>query len=181
MNQGLVHLYTGDGKGKTTCSLGLSLRALGAGYHVHYFQFMKMGDSSEFKVLEELEGVETAFFGLGKFINKEKKDEAYQAEAKSNRKGIAKVKALFGEIEGEDDEIQHLVVLDELCLLLFFDILSLEEVLNIIDSKPESVELVITGRRAPRKLVLACDYVSEIKEVKHPFRYGIAARKGIES
>jgi len=187
MDRGLVHLYTGNGKGKTTAALGLALRALGAGYGIHFYQFMKMGDSSEFRILNTRDGVSTAFFGMGKFINKEKKDAAYRSEAESNRKGIEKVLRLFEVLKRQGGEGpsstpgRYLVVLDEICLLLFFDIVTVEEVLELIDGKPDNVELVLTGRKAPPELVRRCDYVSEILEIKHPYQQGTPAREGIES
>ena len=187
MSKGLVHLYTGDGKGKTTAALGLSLRALGAGDEVYFFQFMKKGDSSEFRILESLEGVHCAHFGTGRFIRKGKPDEDSRLEIESNRKGFETVLRIFDSFNNETSKDPHhpqgkrLVVLDELCLLLFFDIVSLEEALELVRAKPESVELVITGRRAPDELVELCDYVSEIKERKHPYQKGVQAREGIES
>ena len=188
MDRGLVHLYTGGGKGKTTAALGLALRALGAGYEVYFHQFMKRGDSSEFKVLRSLDKVHTAFFGKGKFIHKEKKDEAYLREAESNRKGVRQILELFEDIQKKGNEEppttpkkRYLVVLDEICLLLFFDIVTVGEVRELIDAKPDNVELVFTGRKAPQELIENCDYVSEIKEIKHPYKEGIPAREGIES
>jgi len=180
MSCGLVHLYTGDGKGKTTAALGLSLRALGAGYEVFFFQFMKMGDSSEFRIFKDLDNVTTAFFGLGKFVNRGQKDEAYQAEAKSNLQGVESVFSVFKGAK-KNPETSYLIVLDEICLLLFFEIITVNDVIGIIWSKPDNVELVLTGRRAPEEILKYCDYVSEIREVKHPYQKGIQARDGIES
>ena len=187
MSRGLVHLYTGNGKGKTTAALGLSLRALGAGYDLYFYQFMKMGDSSEFRLLKEMEGVHTGFFGLGKFVNREKKDEDYRKEATSNRQGFNSIFTLFKTLAQDNEKgagapaKRQLVVLDEICLLLYFEFVSVDEVVELIKAKPDSVELVLTGRKAPAGLVEHCDYVSEVQEIKHPFQKGIPARHGIES
>lgn len=188
MERGLVHLYTGNGKGKTTAALGLALRALGAGYDVYFYQFMKVGDSSEFKVLKATGNVHTAFFGKGKFISREQKDEGYFKEAESNRNGFRQVVELFELIQKRNNEEppttppkRYLIVLDEICLLLFFGIVTVGEVLELTDARPDNVELVLTGRKAPQELIENCDYVSAIVEVKHPYKEGIQAREGIES
>ena len=149
---------------------------------------MKVGDSSEFKVLKAIDNVHTAFFGKGKFISREQKDETYFKEAESNRNGFRQIVELFGIIQKQNNEKppatpkkRYLVVLDEVCLLLFFGIVTVGEVLELIDARPDNVELVLTGRKAPQELVENCDYVSAIEEVKHPYKEGIPAREGIES
>jgi len=181
MKKELVHLYTGNGKGKTTAALGLLLRALGAGYKVYLFQFMKKGDSSELCVLKRLEGVELHTFGAKGFIKKGEKDENYWEMRESNRAGLKLILELFENFKYELRGRKILVVLDEICLLPFFEIASVEEIIEIIKKKPDNVELVLTGRNAPKELFTYCDYVSEVREVKHPFKKGVKARKGIES
>jgi cob(I)alamin adenosyltransferase len=171
LKKGYVHLYTGNGKGKTTAALGLALRAAGAGLRVYIAQFAKGTATSELKPLKKLSGLITVRqFGRSSFIkgNPSRVDVEYAA------RGIAAVKKTFA--DGRYD----MVVLDELCCACRCSLVSTREVLAMLKSRPGGIEVVITGRNAPDELVKAADIVTEMKEVKHYFMSGVQARRGIE-
>ncbi len=171
MNKGYIHVYTGNGKGKTTSALGLSLRAVCSGKKVYFGQFVKGMKYSEVKAEEYLPNFEIHQFGLECFIFNDPTDEDIKV-AKEGLKVCEKVLS-----EGKHD----VVVLDELNIALYYELFSIEEVLDIINKKAEHVELIITGRYAPDKIVDIADLVTEMKEVKHYYQKGVEARKGIEN
>ena len=174
LHKGYVQVYTGDGKGKTTAALGLTLRAVGVGLKVYFGQFLKGRSCGEIFGLEYLsDRVTLERFGSGRWVNKEKEKE-YQEEVTRAQKGVLAVKCAV--TSGEFD----LVVMDEALGALKQGVISLEDIFSIIALKPEGVELVITGRNAPEKLIERADLVSEIKQVKHYYAAGVKARKGIE-
>ncbi|WP_457755830.1 cob(I)yrinic acid a,c-diamide adenosyltransferase [Thermodesulfatator indicus] len=168
---GYVQVYTGNGKGKTTAALGLALRALGAGFRVFLGQFIKSSEYNEIKALRKFEpAVEIAQFGRGCFIKGKPSPEDYQLA----QEGFAfcQEKILSGQF--------NLVILDELNLVLHFGLLDLAKVLELLKVRPRHTEIVITGRYAPPELIEAADLVTEMREIKHYFRQGVAAREGIE-
>ncbi len=168
---GLTHVYTGDGKGKTSAALGLALRAVGRGLRVHVVQFLKgHRDYGEHIVAERTPGLEITAIGRGEYIEGSPTpgDMALAAEALE----------LAREIIGSGD--YHVVVLDEVNIALKLGLIEKDAILEIIDSKPGNLELVLTGRGVPPEIVEAADLVTEMREVKHPFGKGIKARKGIE-
>jgi cob(I)alamin adenosyltransferase len=168
---GYVQVYTGNGKGKTTAALGLSLRAAGAGLKVYIAQFMKMGEYSEIKALKRFSDLITVEqFGTGKFIL----DQPSPEEILAAEKGLEQIRTII--TGGEHD----LIVLEEANLAVKFNLFSVEDLLDIIRTKPESVELVITGRDADPEIIQKADLVTEMKEVKHYFQKGVTARIGIE-
>jgi cob(I)alamin adenosyltransferase len=169
--KGYVHVYTGDGKGKTTAALGLALRAAGAGLRVYIAQFIKMGEFSEIKSLNRYSDLITlAQFGRGRFKKKPPPPE-YIAAA---REGIEKVKQTMA--AGQ----YQLVILEEANVAIYKGLFTVDDLLDIIDSKPASLELVITGRRADPRIIEKADLVTEMKKIKHYFQKGVAARVGIE-
>lgn len=171
LERGYVQLYTGDGKGKTTASLGLVLRALGQGLRPAVLQFMKADPSwGEIVTLTGL-GVPVQQCGLDHWVFAGKVSDEDRAAA---AEGFARARALVG--SGEYD----LVVLDELVTALFFELVPLQGVLDLIREKPAQVELVITGRRAPDELIAAADLATEMRPLKHYFAAGVQARPGIE-
>ncbi len=169
--KGYLQVYTGNGKGKTTAALGLALRAMGAGFRVFLGQFLKSGDFSEIKALKSFgDQIEIRQFGKGCFVRGRPSEEDV-ALAKEGWKSCQE--ALFsGNFQ--------LLIFDELNLALYFDLLSLEEVLSPLRKRPLSSEVVITGRYAPEALIEMADLVTEMKEVKHYYRKGVRARVGIE-
>jgi len=169
--EGLVQVYTGDGKGKTTAALGLVLRALGHDLRVGVLQFMKADPTwGEIVMLRRL-GVEVAQCGLDHWVIK---GEATQEDLAAAADGFARGRALV--MGGEYD----LVVLDELVTALFFELVPPGDVLALLRDKPAHVELVITGRRASDELLAAADLVTEMVPRKHYYDAGVEAREGIE-
>jgi cob(I)alamin adenosyltransferase len=168
---GYIHVYTGNGKGKTTAALGLAVRAAGAGLKVFIGQFLKQRSVSELKALDRLDGqIAVEQFGSIRFIGQQIRPE----DVDRARKGLRRAqKVLFS---GKYD----LVVLDELTVALSLNVLRERDVLELIHGKPQHVELVITGRDASAVIVEAADLVTEMREVKHYYRNGVEARAGIE-
>lgn len=168
---GCVHVYTGNGKGKTTAALGLCLRAVGAGYHVYIGQFMKAGDYSELKALSRLGGqVKVAQFGSGRFVRG-------TPSAEDHRKAREGFQAALAALSGGG---YQMVILDECLVALHQGLLSLSQIKAILDQRPETVELILTGRHAPPEIIAQADLVTDMQEVKHYFHKGIPARDGIE-
>ena len=169
--KGYVQVYTGDGKGKTTAAIGLAVRAVGAGLKVFIGQFVKGMHYSELNSLERFAPqLKIKQYGRPKFVHDKPSEEDYA----SARAGYEEISGLLG--SGEYD----LVILDEANIAVHFKMLSVEELLALIDRKPESVELVFTGRKADPRLIDRADLVTEMKEIKHYYREGITAREGIE-
>ena len=169
---GLVQVFTGDGKGKTSAALGVVLRALGRGLMVYIVVFMK-GDYpySEWNFLSKVPGVEIARFGFRTFtdwanIKPEEKEQAGQALA------AAREATLSGNYD--------LVMLDEVNLAVAWKLVELDEVLRLIRDKPQEVEIILTGRHADAKIVELADLVTECLKIKHPYDKGIMARPGID-
>ena len=169
--KGYIHIYTGDGKGKTTAALGLALRAAGAGLRVYIAQFLKKGSYSEIKALERFaDRITLEQFGLGRFVRGKPQEEDIAAAAK----GLQRIKSIMA--AGS----HQLIVLDEANVAVTSGIFPLDALLEIIDLKPDELELVITGRGAAPEVVERADLVSEVKSLKHYFEKGVPARVGIE-
>lgn len=172
LEKGLVEVYTGNGKGKTSAAFGLAIRAVGRGLRVYIIQFIKGGfDYGELYVIDKLPNLTLKAFGRGKFITANPPD---REDFKLAKQAFQLAKQIVK--DGEHD----VVILDEINVALNLKLLDLEEVMALIKSKPRHVELVLTGRRAPDQIIEAADLVTEMKEIKHPFNKGIPARKGIE-
>lgn len=170
MNKGYVHVYTGDGKGKTTAALGLSLRAVCAGKKVFFAQFIKGMDTSELKIPEIIEGFTIIQYGKACFIEGlPGKEEILLAQ-----KGLEEVSRI---LKGEEYD---LVVLDEINIAIFYGLFKAEEIIAVLRSRHPSIEVVLTGRNAHEKIIEYADLVSEIKEIKHYYNKGVQAREGIE-
>ncbi len=169
--KGYVHVYTGNGKGKTTAALGLSLRAAGAGLRVLIVQFLKKGDYSEIKALERFaDRITVEQYGAGRFV----KGAPSEADMAAGREGLERLrKAAF---EGRYD----LVVIEEGNVAAHCGLFPVDALLEIIHHRHETVELVITGRGADPRVIAAADLVTEMTEVKHYFKRGVRARTGIE-
>ncbi|HNT28954.1 MAG TPA: cob(I)yrinic acid a,c-diamide adenosyltransferase [bacterium] len=168
--RGMMQVYTGDGKGKTTAAIGLAVRALGAGKRVFIAQFVKGMRYSELNLLERLEGLELRRYGRDCFIVKKPE----QADIDLARQGLSEATAILK--EGRYD----LVILDEACIALYYHLFSLDELLAAIKGRAPRVEVVVTGRYAPQGLIDAADLVTEMREVKHYYQKGVQAREGIE-
>ena len=172
MKKGYIQVYTGDGKGKTTASMGLIVRALGAGMKVYFGQFLKNHPYSEVKGLASIPGdrLKQAQFGTKRSVT----DPMTEADYEAARAGIDTAEKEM--LEGGYD----LVVLDEFNLLAAYDFVSRKRLELFIENKPETTELVLTGRSAPEWLISRADLVTEMKMVKHYYEADVPARKGIE-
>jgi len=172
LEKGLVQVYTGDGKGKTSAAFGLALRAVGRGLKVYIVQFIKGGfDYGELYVVNKLPNLTLKAFGRGLFVTHKPPDEVDVALAEEAFK-LAKEVVESGEYD--------MVILDEINVALSLKLISLEKVLDLIKRKPEHVELILTGRYAPKEIIEAADLVTEMREIKHPYRKGCPARMGID-
>ncbi len=169
MEHGYLHVYTGDGKGKTTAALGLVIRAFGAGLSVHVVQFIKSMEYHELRILRGL-GVPVDQFGRGCFISGEPRSEDKEMAAR----GLAFVRELMAR------DSLDLLVLDEVNVALSLGLLPVEDVLAALRNRPAGLEVVCTGRGAPPQLVESADLVTEMLNCKHYYDAGIAARDGIE-
>ena len=169
--KGYVHVYTGDGKGKTTAALGLALRAAGAGLKVFFTQFVKGQEYSEINALKRFHDlIVVKQYGRGCFIvNKPE-----EADVEAARKGFEDLTRVV--ISGD----YPVVILDEINIAIHYNLLSVDDILTLIKTRPEHVEMIITGRNADAKIIDAADLVTEMKEIKHYFKEGVAARVGIE-
>jgi cob(I)alamin adenosyltransferase len=169
--KGYTQVYTGDGKGKTTAALGLTLRAAGAGLKVFFAQFMKGMESSELAALEKLGDLITLNqYGSTSFI----KDKPTEEEIREALKGLAAAR------QAMLSSGYQIVVLDEANMAVHYNLFSVEALLDLIREKPDDVELIITGRDAHVRIIEAADLVTEMKEIKHYYQKGIPARIGIE-
>ena len=172
LERGFIHLYFGDGKGKTTSAIGLAIRALGAGLKVAFFQFFKPGNSSEVKIFKTFyPNLYYASFHHGGFV----KDKEISKELKEKiLEGYALFKGLLS------SKAYDVIILDEFVYALTWNIIDLEEFLEVLKNKPLEIEIVITGREPPLALIEASDLVTEMKMIKHYFQRGVKARWGIE-
>ena len=172
LKRGLIQIYTGNGKGKTTAALGLALRASGHGLKVCIVQFMKgWPDYGELKGVKHLPGVTLHQFGRPDFVDKANPDPADIRMAHDALRYASEV------VEGGECDI---LILDELNVALDWGLIALEEVLSLLDAKPPTMELVLTGRNAHPDIIRRADLVTEMLDIKHPYSEGIAARRGIE-
>lgn len=171
MEKGYIEVYTGNGKGKTTAALGLSVRAVCAGKKVFFGQFVKGMKYSELDAVKFLPNFTMEQFGKNCFIY----DKPTKADIEVARQGLKRMKEVLS--SGEYD----VVVMDEINIALFYKLFSVDEVLDIIDKRDPHVEVVLTGRYAPKEIIDKADLVTEMKEIKHYYTQGVMARKGIES
>lgn len=173
--QGLVHIYTGNGKGKTTAAIGLGVRAYGRGFKVLMVQFLKGSETGEMKTLKMLEP------GFVLYRSKEVKgffwnmNEEQKKELKKNTR-----EALDYAVKAASSGEWDIIILDEVMGAITNGLIPVQDIVDFIKNKPERLEVVLTGRNAPPELVELADYVSDINAVKHPMERGVAARKGIE-
>jgi len=171
MIKGLIQVYTGDGKGKTTAALGLALRAAGRNMKVLIVQFMKKWDYGELHSVKLIPNITLETFGTKEFVFKGKAKKIDYEEAE---------KAFSFGADAMQSGNYDIVIFDELNMALYYELLDLKEVVKKMKEKPQNVEIVITGRRAPEEIIEIADLVTEMKEVKHPYQKGVEARRGIE-
>ncbi len=173
IKKGMVHIYYGKGKGKTTAAIGLLIRALGNNVPVAFFQFIKSKNSGELAILKKLN------------------IDIYRPNPVENKRGYISSKPTEEDIERAEKILElaikainskryQLVVLDEALVATSLGLFSIERLVELIKGKPKEVEIVITGRGRPGMLSELADYITEMNEVKHPYYKGIEARRGIE-
>jgi len=169
MEEGLVEVYTGDAKGKTTAALGLAMRAVGRGLKVIMIQFLKGDESGEHLFVSQYHPFE---------IVQVNKGNCFKQSNRELRRVVAETMARAKEVVmgGEYD----VVILDEIFIASSKELLDVEDILDLIEKKPSSVELVLTGRNAPAEVVKKADLVTEMLMIKHPFTQGVGQRLGIE-
>jgi len=169
--KGYVQVYTGDGKGKTTAAIGLSIRAAGAGLKVFFAQFIKGMEYSEHRALERFRDLITIRqYGRNCFI----KDEPEAEDVIMAKEGLSEIKEVM--LSGKF----QVIVLDEANVAARYNLYPVDDLLDLIRIKPADVELIITGRDADPRIIEAADLVTEMKEVKHYYQKGVSARDGIE-
>ena len=169
--KGYTQVYTGNGKGKTTAALGLIMRAAGAGFKIYLGQFIKSLEYHEVRILRDLPGVTVELYGEEGCIVGRRPDES---DIRCVREGLARANEILR--SGEYD----LVVLDEIFIASHFGLVTDEELLALMDTRPENTELVMTGRYAPEAVLDHADLVTEMKEIRHYYEKGVLAREGIE-
>lgn len=171
LDKGYIHVYTGPGKGKTTAALGLALRAAGAGLKVYMIQFMKGRRYSELDAIEKLPNFTIVQYGRDEFVSKENPE---QIDIDLAQEGFKHAKDIV------KNEKFDMVILDEINIAVDYNLITLKDVLKLIEKKPEKLELILTGRYAHPELVKIADIVTEMLEIKHPYQKGVTARKGID-
>ncbi|WP_028975223.1 cob(I)yrinic acid a,c-diamide adenosyltransferase [Spirochaeta cellobiosiphila] len=170
MKKGYIHVYTGNGKGKTTAALGLCFRAKAAGFNIEVIQFLKNKEYSEIKGLKEW-GIKVHQSKTGFLINRTPKDRDKEAATALWARGKEVL---------EGKRPVDLLLMDELNIALYYKFIELDQVLEALRNKPDNLEVVITGRYAPNELIQTADLVTEMKMVKHYYKQGVPARLGIE-
>jgi cob(I)alamin adenosyltransferase len=169
---GLVQVYTGDGKGKSTAAFGQALRAAGRGLKVKIVQFLKTPDYGEHLALERFKPeIEIRSFGRKGFI--------HQGEAGPHDYEQAAAALAYASQEIHSGRV-NVIILDEINVALYYGLLEEEDVLELLQSRPRQVEVILTGRKASQNIIAAADLVTEMRQVKHPYTKGYAAREGIE-
>lgn len=175
MEKGLIHIYCGDGKGKTTAAMGLAIRAAGREKKVFITQFLKSGKSGELVSLEKLK--EYITFLPGRPVNKFVWNMNDEEKMEAKREHTARFKEIKDIIKNEDYD---LLILDEIIATINNGFIELNEVIDFLKNKPETLEVVMTGRDPKEELIELANYVTEMQCIKHPFKEGIPFRVGIE-
>lgn len=171
LEKGYIQVYTGNGKGKTTAALGIALRTICAGNKVFFGQFMKGQDYSEKKACQLLPGLTMEQFGGVCFIN----GNPTEKDISDAKAGLERMRTVLA--AGEHD----LVVFDEINTALHFHLVTVEDVMAVLDLKPEKTEVILTGRYAPQEIIDRADLCTEMKKIKHYYDAGVDARIGIEN
>ncbi|MGE5401418.1 MAG: cob(I)yrinic acid a,c-diamide adenosyltransferase [Ignavibacteriales bacterium] len=174
LKKGFIQIYTGNGKGKTTAALGQALRASGSGLKSLIIQFMKNFPYGEIAAIKHYgEHISIEQYGDDSFVFKKQPPEEH--DKLTARKALERARAAL--LSGEYD----IVILDEVCVSIYFGLFQAKDVIPLLEIKPDDVELILTGRYCPEELLNKADLITEMKEVRHYFQKGITSRKGIES
>ena len=174
MERGLIHIYCGDGKGKTSSAVGLAVRAAGCKKKVLFARFLKNENSGELNILDSISDIEV--------LHLEKSYGFYKTLTEKEKKEVKKLyEALWNEVLRKVSGGSYdVLVMDEFMAAYNYGLIPNEDAITFLKEKPERMEIVLTGRNPDERLIELADYVSEIKKRKHPFDRGIYARKGIE-
>ena len=171
METGYVHVYTGNGKGKTTAAVGQAVRAACSGMNVYIGQFIKGMEYNEVKLENYMPNIKFELYGDNCFITQDPTEE----DLKRAQKGLEKIEGILNSDEYD------MVILDEITIAFFYKLLEVEDVVNIIKNRNPKIEVIVTGRYAPKELIDLADLVTEMKEIKHYYEtQGLEAREGIE-
>lgn len=169
---GLIHIYCGDGKGKTTAATGLAIRGAGAGKQVVFAQFLKSGTSSELVVLKQIPGIQVLHmeksYGFWKKMTPEQREETTVFSGQLLAQAMAAAQSA------------DILILDEVISACNHGAVAEQRLLRFLREKPEKLEVVMTGRAPSRSLQETADYITQMQKIKHPFDRGIRARRGIE-
>lgn len=169
--RGYIHIYTGNGKGKSTAAFGMALRAVGAGMSVYIAQFVKGRNYSEITAIrEQLPKITIRQFGRGCFIINNPTPEDVEVA----RKGLREVAEVLASGRYE------MVILDEASIAIYYDLFTASELIELLKKRAYKTEVIITGRYAPDELIDYADLVTDMREIKHYYRQGVEAREGIE-
>lgn len=192
LKQGLVEVYTGNGKGKTTAAFGLAFRALGWGLRVYIIQFMKLGTYGENRSSRQFpEKLKVDYAGMPYFIAWEEdipmEDRKKVANVVLCPRGKppedyrAKVSAAFQQMKEEVESGNwDMVILDEVNVAIYYDLLPLKDLTGFLDNRGSNVELILTGRKMPEEVLERASLITEMKEIRHPYSEGMAARRGVD-
>lgn len=169
---GYIHVYTGNGKGKTTAAFGLALRAICAGKKVYIGQFIKGMKYSELDAVKYLPNLVIEQYRRNCFI----KNKPTQEDIELARNGLNKIKKVI------EDGAYDIVILDEINVAVYYNLFTAKDVIDVISKVPKErdMEIILTGRYAPQEFIDIADLVTEMKEIKHYYQKGVMARKGIE-
>lgn len=174
MKKGLVHIYCGDGKGKTTAATGLAVRAAGSGMKVLFVRFLKNENSGELAVLDQIPKIDVIHlhqdFGFVFQMTEEEKLEAKRVYSNLWKEAVKRA--------AEED--YDMLVVDEFMAAYHYEFIEHDDALSFLKNRPEKLEVVLTGRDPAPEIQELADYISEIRKIKHPFEQGIPARRGIE-
>ena len=168
----MIYVLTGNGKGKTTSALGMGLRAVGAGRRVLLVQFLKPGDSSEIKTIKLIKNFQTASFGKEGFIAKNSKP--LEKDIQLAQQGLSFAEKAF------KNKQYNFIILDEIFLALYFKLIKKSDLINLLKKYSKKIDLILTGRKAPKEVIAMSDLTTEFKEIKHYYNQGKLPRKGIE-
>ncbi|MEG1710551.1 MAG: cob(I)yrinic acid a,c-diamide adenosyltransferase [Clostridia bacterium] len=174
LDKGLIHIYTGDGKGKTTAALGLAMRAAGSGLKVYMLQFLKSYGCGEHIAAQNILNlkIETVTDNVKFVFNMTNEEKLFNKEQNEKKFEQAIIQCKSGNID--------LMIFDEIIGCINMKQLDEQKVLDFLKTKPQSLEIVMTGRDPSTQLMEYADYITEMKKIKHPFDKGANARKGIE-
>lgn len=175
VEKGLIQVYTGEGKGKTTAAIGQGIRAIGRGNRVYMVQFLKSSHTGELSTLKRLE----PDFKVFRF--EKPRDFVWNLNSEQMEELKCEIKTAFEFVKASlINKECDMIILDEILGTIKSKLLSVDEVVELLKNKPYNVEVALTGRNAPQEILDAADYVSTIGCIKHPYQKGIAAREGIE-